>query len=85
MPGRVLNIRPGLIVGPHDQSDRFTYWVQRVARGGEVLAPGNPDAPVQVIDVRDLAEWTIRMVEQGQTGVFNATGPAEHLTMGADA
>ena len=81
MPGRVLNIRPGLIVGPYDQSDRFTYWVRRIADGGEVLAPGNPDAPVQVIDARDLAEWTIRMVEQGQTGVFNATGPAERLTM----
>ena len=81
MPGRVLHIRPGLIVGPHDQSDRFTYWVQRVARGGEVLAPGDPDAPVQIIDVRDLAEWTIRMVEQGKTGIFNATGPAEPLTM----
>ena len=81
MPGRVLNIRPGLIVGPHDPTDRFTYWVRRVAEGGEVLAPGNPHAPVQVIDARDLAGWTIRMIEQRQTGVFNATGPAERLRM----
>ncbi len=81
MPDRVLNIRPGLIVGPHDPTDRFTYWVRRVAEGGEVLAPGNPHAPVQVIDARDLAEWTIRMIEQRQTGVFNATGPAERLRM----
>lgn len=82
MPGQVLNIRPGLIVGPHDPTDRFTYWPQRVARGGDVLAPGRPDAPVQFIDVRDLAEWTIAMVETKQTGLYNATGPAEPLTMG---
>lgn len=82
MPGRVLNIRPGLIVGPHDPTDRFTYWPQRVARGGDVLAPGRPDAPVQFIDARDLAEWTIDMVETKQTGLYNATGPAEPLTMG---
>jgi 2'-hydroxyisoflavone reductase len=82
MPGRVLIIRPGLIVGPHDPTDRFTYWVQRIAAGGEVLAPGNPDVPVQVIDVRDLATWTIRMVEEHRTGVYNATGPAERLSMG---
>lgn len=82
MPGRVLNIRPGLIVGPHDPSDRFTYWVHRVAEGGEVLAPGDPNAPFQVIHARDLADWTIRMVEQRRTGVFNATGPAEHMSLG---
>lgn len=83
MPGRVLNIRPGLIVGPDDQTDRFTYWPVRVARGGEVLAPGNPEQQVQVIDVRDLAAWTIDMVERQQMGVYNATGPAYELTMGA--
>ncbi len=66
LPGRVLNIRPGLIVGPHDPTDRFTYWPVRVARGGEVLAPGRPHVPVQVIDGRDLAEWTVRMVEARQ-------------------
>src|SRR5438445_11611338 len=81
-PGKALIIRPGLIVGPGDESDRFTYWPVRVARGGEVLAPGAPDDPVQFIDARDLAEWTIRMVEQGNVGTFNATGPAYKLTMG---
>lgn len=82
MPGRVLNIRPGLIVGPYDPTDRFTYWPQRIAPGGDVLAPGRPDAPVQFIDARDLAEWTIDMAETKQTGRYNATGPAEPLTMG---
>src|SRR5206468_6524635 len=82
MPGRVLNIRPGLIVGPHDPSDRFTYWPVRVARGGEVLAPNRSGYLVQIIDVRDLAEWTVRMVEARCTGVYNATGPDYPLTMG---
>ena len=81
-PGKALIIRPGLIVGPGDESDRFTYWPVRLARGGEILAPGDPTDPVQFIDARDLAEWTIRMVEQGATGVFNATGPKSTLTMG---
>jgi 2'-hydroxyisoflavone reductase len=81
-PGRALIIRPGLIVGPGDESDRFTYWPVRVDRGGEILAPGAPSDPVQFIDARDLAEWTIRMVEQGTTGIFNATGPRFKLTMG---
>ena len=81
MPGRVLTIRPGLIVGPHDYSDRFTYWVHRVARGGEVLAPGRPGRQVQFIDVRDLAEWVVRMIEARQVGVFNAKGPDYLLTM----
>jgi 2'-hydroxyisoflavone reductase len=82
-PGKSLIIRPGLIVGPGDESDRFTFWPVRVARGGEVLAPGTPKDTVQFIDARDLAEWTIRMVEQGSTGTFNATGPASKLTMAA--
>lgn len=81
LPGRTLNIRPGLIVGPYDPSDRFTYWPARLQRGGIVLAPGHPDAPVQIIDVRDLAEWTIRLVENQQTGIFNATGPRVPLRM----
>jgi 2'-hydroxyisoflavone reductase len=81
-PGKALIIRPGLIVGPGDESDRFTYWPVRVERGGEVLAPGTPNDPVQFIDARDLAEWTIRMVEQGTTGIFNATGPRTTLTIG---
>ena len=80
-PGRATIIRPGLIVGEGDNSDRFTYWPVRVARGGEVLAPGNPTDPVQFIDARDLAEFIIRMVEQKAYGHYNATGPAHPLTM----
>jgi 2'-hydroxyisoflavone reductase len=82
MPGRVLVIRPGLIVGPHDRSDRFTYWPYRVWKGGEVLAPGSPERGNQFIDVRDLAEWNISMVERGSTGVYNATGPEKPVSMG---
>jgi 2'-hydroxyisoflavone reductase len=82
MPGRVLNVRAGLLVGSHDYSDRFTYWVRRVAQGGEVLAPGQPNRRVRVIDARDLAEWLIRMTEMRQTGVYNATGAEDGLTMG---
>jgi 2'-hydroxyisoflavone reductase len=82
LPGRALNIRPGLIVGPHDPTDRFTYWPHRVAQGGEVLAPGRPERHVQIVDVRDLAEWTVRAVEEGRAGVYNATGPDYALTMG---
>jgi 2'-hydroxyisoflavone reductase len=82
-PGQTLVIRPGLIVGPGDQTDRFTYWPVRIDRGGEVLAPGDPKDPVQFIDARDLAEWTIRMVEKRATGIYNATGPATQLGVGA--
>ena len=81
MPDRVLVIRPGLIVGPHDYTDRFTYWPVRVARGGEVLAPGRPDRFIQFIDVRDLAEWTISMIERRATGAYNAHGLPNSLTM----
>lgn len=81
-PGKALIVRPGLIVGPGDESDRFTYWPWRVEKGGEVMAPGNPTDPVQFIDARDLAEWIIRMAEQGTTGVFNATGPKKKLGIG---
>src|ERR1700737_4751462 len=81
-PGKTLIIRPGLIVGPRDETDRFTYWPVRIDRGGEVLAPGRPYDPVQFIDARDLAEWTIRMVENRETGIYNATGPAQPLTIG---
>jgi 2'-hydroxyisoflavone reductase len=83
MPGRVFNVRPGLIVGPDDPTDRFTYWPRRVQRGGRVLAPGNPDQPVQVIDVRDLASWIVRAAEQRIVGVYNATGPDGVLGMRA--
>jgi len=81
-PGKTLIIRPGLIVGPGDETDRFTYWPVRIDRGGEVLAPGNPSDPVQFIDARDLAEWTIHMAENRDTGIYNATGPAKPLGIG---
>ena len=81
-PGRALLVRPGLLVGPHDPTDRFTWWVRRIARGGEVLAPGDPGAQVQLIDARDLAAWVVAMVERGEAGVFNATGPPARLTLG---
>lgn len=81
LPGRTLIIRPGLTVGPHDPTDRFTYWPVRLDRGGEVLAPGDPAVHTQFIDVRDLADWTIRMAEAKETGVFNATGPQGGPTM----
>src|SRR6266436_3730641 len=82
-PEKALIIRPGLIVGPRDETDRFTYWPVRIDGGGEVLAPGNPKDPVQFIDARDLAEWTIRMAENHETGIYNATGPAKPLGIGA--
>lgn len=72
---RSLVIRPGLIVGPHDPTGRFTYWPHRVARGGEVLAPGPPTRLVQVIDVRDLAEWTLSLCEDFVGGTYNAIHP----------
>jgi nucleoside-diphosphate-sugar epimerase len=76
---RALVVRPGLIVGPHDPTGRFTYWPHRVARGGEVLAPGTPDDLVQFIDVRDLAEWIVRATADGVGGTFNATGEPMRL------
>jgi 2'-hydroxyisoflavone reductase len=83
LPGRCLIVRPGLIVGPHDPTDRFTYWPVRIAEGGDVLVPGRPDRAVQVIDARDLAAWMLTMVEAAETGTFNAVGPVPPLTMGA--
>ncbi len=80
-PGITTIIRPGLIVGPGDESDRFTYWPVRLDRGGDVLAPGDGSDAVQVIDARDLAEWTIRMVESRTFGVFNAVGPGFEMSM----
>ncbi|HEY1367083.1 MAG TPA: NAD-dependent epimerase/dehydratase family protein [Gaiellaceae bacterium] len=71
---RALVVRPGLIVGPHDPTDRFTYWPRRVAAGGTVLAPGSPDDPVQFVDVRDLGDWIVRATEAGTSGTLNATG-----------
>jgi 2'-hydroxyisoflavone reductase len=83
MPGRTASVRAGLIVGPHDPSDRFTYWVHRVAKGGDILAPGRPEQPVSFIDVRDLGEWLLVLAGARTAGVFNATGPAEPCSMGA--
>jgi 2'-hydroxyisoflavone reductase len=80
-PNAYTIIRPGLIVGPLDKTDRFTYWPYRIDKGGEVLAPGDGNDPVQIIDARDLAEWTVRVAENRTLGVFNATGPAKPMTM----
>ena len=80
MPARTLCVRPGLIVGEYDWTDRFTYWVMRAARGGEVLVPGTPDRFVQFIDARDLAAWIIKMAEARENGVFNATGSDARFT-----
>ena len=74
-PGRAAIVRPGYIVGPGDPTDRFTYWPVRASRGGEVLAPGTPGDPVEWIDVRDLAAWLVKLVEDGTSGTFNAIGP----------
>jgi 2'-hydroxyisoflavone reductase len=82
LPGRALIVRPGLVVGPHDNTDRFTYWPARFRRGGTVLAPGRPGRPVQFIDVRDLAEWMVRLAAAGTTGTFQAVGPAAPLAFG---
>jgi 2'-hydroxyisoflavone reductase len=83
LPGRVANIRPGYIVGPEDRSDRFTYWPVRFDKGGEMLAPGTPNDPLQIIDVRDLAEWLVLLIEGNTNGIFNAVGPGQPWTMGA--
>ncbi len=83
LPGRSLSVRAGLIVGPYDMSGRFTYWVHRITRGGDVLAPEPRDQPVQLIHARDLANWMLDMAEKGEAGVFNATGPERPLTMQA--
>ncbi len=79
---RALIVRPGLIVGPHDPTDRFTYWPVRVVRGGDVLAPQGMEARIQIIDVRDLADFIIKLIQDNASGVYNATGPAYELTIG---
>jgi 2'-hydroxyisoflavone reductase len=79
---RSLIVRPGLIVGPHDASDRFTYWPHRVAQGGRIAAPVRPSLPIQYIDVRDLAEWMVELLAHGSSGAFNATGMPGAATMG---
>ncbi|OCA80843.1 NAD-dependent epimerase/dehydratase family protein [Pseudobacillus wudalianchiensis] len=82
LPGKVLVVRAGQIVGPYDYTDRLPYWVKRVAEGGEVLAPGRPERPIQLIDAQDLAKWIISCIEKNITGTFNANGPEGFLTMG---
>src|SRR5262249_6915678 len=82
MGGRAAVIRAGLVVGPFDYTDRFTYWPSRLARGGEVLAPGAADRPLQLIDARDLGAFVVRLAEEGRTGTYNATGPTAPLTLG---
>jgi 2'-hydroxyisoflavone reductase len=80
--GRASIVRPGYIVGPLDRSDRFTYWPVRASKGGEMLAPGTPQDPIQVIDVRDLAAWMMKLVQARTTGYFNAISPPGMFTMG---
>jgi len=82
MPGRVSNLRPGLIVGPGDTSDRFTWWPVRIDKGGEVMAPGDPDGAVQFVDVRDLADFMLLCIENKITGVKNVNGFAGPVSMG---
>ncbi|HYA09880.1 MAG TPA: NAD-dependent epimerase/dehydratase family protein, partial [Gaiellaceae bacterium] len=79
---RGASVRAGLLVGPYDPTDRFTYWPRRLAEGGDVLAPGDPAAPVQLVDARDLGAWLVELADHGPGGVFNATGPAEPLALG---
>jgi 2'-hydroxyisoflavone reductase len=74
MPGRVLSVRAGLLVGPYDYSGRFSYWITRIAKGGDVLAPGRPERLIQFIDARDVADWNIAMAEYKHAGTFNVTG-----------
>ena len=82
MPGRVAVVRPGLIVGPRDPTDRFTYWPARAARGGEMVTPDKPSDRVQFIDARDLAAFVLRLVERRTVGIFNATSPPGMFTIG---
>ncbi len=81
-PGRTVVLRPGLLVGPYDNLGRFRYWLLRIAAGGEVLAPGSPDRPWQLVDVRDVAGWMVKMLEDGTTGTFTVPGPYLEWTTG---
>ncbi len=82
MPGRVTVLRPGLIVGPEDNTDRFTYWPARAARGGEFMAPGSPGDGIQFVDARDLAKFALDVLEKRVTGTFNVVSPPKAVTMG---
>jgi len=79
-PDRATIVRPGYIVGPGDPTDRFTYWPVRIDRGGDVLAPGDGSDPMQIIDVRDLTEWIVRLAENETAGTFNGVGPASPMS-----
>lgn len=79
---RALIIRPGLIVGPYDPTDRFTYWPMRVKRGGDMITPDKPQTPIQIVDVRDLSEFIIKLIAENASGIYNATGPDSELFMG---
>lgn len=81
LPGLAAHVRAGLIVGPHDQTNRFTYWVRRIAEGGVVLAPEPRHQPTQLVDVRDLADWIVSLSVERTAGVFNATGPEMPTTL----
>ena len=81
MPGRVTNLRPGFMVGPRDTSGRFIYWPVRASLGGTMAVPGSPADPIQLIDVRDVADWAIHCIENRIVGIYNVTGPARELSM----
>jgi 2'-hydroxyisoflavone reductase len=82
LPDRHVILRPCIVAGPYDNTDRFTWWVHRAAQGGEMFVPGSPDYPFQMIDARDLADWAVRLVENGQTGTFNAAGLQTPVSLG---
>jgi nucleoside-diphosphate-sugar epimerase len=81
MPGRVASVRAGLICGPHDNIFRLPWWIQRIAAGGDVVAPGDPDRTVQLVDARDLAAWMLDLAERRVAGTFNGTAPPGLTTM----
>ena len=83
LPGRVGVVRAGLLCGPYDNIGRLTWWIERVAAGGDVLAPGDPEAGLQLIDARDLATWMVDLAERREAGTFNGTAPRGQTTMGA--
>jgi 2'-hydroxyisoflavone reductase len=82
-PERSFIVRPTLIVGPGDRTDRFPYWLARLEKGGDIIIPGRTDEVIQYIDVRDLAEWMIRLVENKTTGIYNGSGPGFKMTTNA--
>ncbi len=82
-PGRVAIVRAGLLCGPHDNIARLSWWIERVAAGGDVLAPGAPERELQLVDARDLAAWMVHLAERGEAGTFNGTAPRGQTTMGA--